>query len=107
MTTSPREVREGLVLQGISEEVPYGIELGLWLEDGQTASSPAVVAYDERDWSEATAKILTGTAAIVGSLLTTPIVRDLRLDTTYRVVCTFDVSGAGKRSCFFRVRGER
>ena len=107
MTTSVREVKEGLIGQGISEEVSYGITLTPWLSGAEEASSPSVVAYDERDWSDATTKILTGAAAIAANVLTTQTVKSLRLDATYRVVCTFDVSGAGKRSCFFRVRGER
>lgn len=107
MTTSVREVREGLQLQGVSEEIPYGIALAQWLASGETASNPSVVAYDERDWSDATSKILEGTALIADSVLTTPTVKNIRLDATYRVVCSFEISGAGKRSCFFRVRGER
>lgn len=107
MTTSVREVREGLQVQGITEEIPYGITLTPWLSGAEVASSPAVTAYDERDGSDVSTKILSGSAAIVDNVLTTPLVKSLRLDATYQVVCTFDVSGVGKRACFFRVRGER
>lgn len=94
-------------MQGISEEVSYGIALTPWLSGGETASNLVVVAYDERDWSDVTSKILQGAGGIAANVVTTPTVNSIRLDGTYRIVCTFDVSTGGKRSFFIRVRGER
>ena len=106
--TSIREVREGLIGQGISEEIAYAIALAPWLQVSETPSNPTLTAFDERDWSDVTSKIASGAPVIASGVLTTQLVKSLRLDATYRVVCTFDISGgAGKRSFFFRVRGER
>jgi len=104
MTVNVREVKEGLISQGIDEAWRYTIDTAP--VSGTATGTPTLVAWDEKDWSVVTSTITTGSLSLSGTTITTSIVQNLRLNATYRIRVTWSVGSGQTRSRFFRVRGE-
>ena len=104
MAVVSREVHEGLQAQGEDEQIAYAITTTPW---GSTPSSVTVVVKDETNsFGVVTTSVTSGSAAVVGDVITTPIVKSLTAGHTYRVETKF-TSGVNVFECYFRLRGER
>jgi len=100
-----REVKEGLQPQGIDEMVRYSIDT---LPYGAGAVAPlSLTVFDEKDWTDKTANVTTGSTTIAGSVITTAILQNLRLHVTYHCRLGWSLGSGQSRSAYFRVRGER
>jgi len=89
-----REITESPINQGIHERVAYQLTTTPW---GSSPSSPEVKLYSVNITTGVLADVsatnLTGTATIVGDVITTPLVIGLAAGTRYRMDILFVVSG--------------
>lgn len=87
-----REVKEGRQKQGIREAIAHTVDTTPW---GGTPSSVTVKAWDITAGArtEVTSTVLTGTAVVVGSVITLPKLGSLTLGKLYRVECDFTIAG--------------
>ncbi|MBU0847019.1 hypothetical protein KKH23_07485 [Patescibacteria group bacterium] len=99
-----RGVKETGIIQGEEEELIYCVTTTPW---GSNPFNVVVKAYDESDaLKDVTATVLDGAATISGDVITTPAVKDLSEDHTYRIEIKF-TSGANIYETYFYIVGER
>ena len=104
MSNNIREVREGLISQGTTEAWKYSFDTSP--VSGTATGTPTLVVYDEKDWSDATSTVVSGSCTLVSTTITTGTISALRNGRTYRCVVRWDVSGGQYRSRYFRLIGE-
>lgn len=104
MSSNIREVKEGLILQGIDEAWRYSFDTSPIA--GTASGTPTAVAWDEKDNVNVSATVLSGTCSLSSTTITTSIVQSLRLARTYKIVVTWSVGASQTRSRYFRVQGE-
>jgi len=105
MSNNIREVKEGLISQGITEAWKYSFDTSP--VSGTATGTPTLVVWDEKDWSDVTATVVSGACSLATTTITTGVISGLRLDRTYRCVVRWDVGGSQYRSRYFRLIGER
>lgn len=92
------------IRQGQDEEIPYALTTTPW---GAIPSNAEVKAYDVSDsYKDVTAEILSGATTISGDVITTPVVKSLTDDHTYRIEIKF-TTGGKVLECFFLIKGRR
>ena len=99
-----REVNEGLQYQGTDEEIAYDITIpSSW----GVPASVTFKAYDITDGArvDVTATVLSGLGSILGSVITTPLVKALTVDRIYRVESLFPSAG-NKFEPYFIIKAE-
>jgi hypothetical protein len=97
--TMRRVVQDHLV-QGVDEQIAYTITTTPW---GSSPGSIAVKAYDQTDgMADVTATVLSGSAAAVGDVITTPKMQSLTLGHVYRIEVKF-TCGGNTFECWFEV----
>ena len=91
MTVS-REVREGQLLQGADEKIPWQLTTTPW---GSTPTSIVVKAFDITDGGrdEVTSTVLSGTASAAGDVITCPVLQSLTAGNWYRLEIQFVAGG--------------
>jgi hypothetical protein len=91
MTVS-REVIEGLQLQGADEKISYRLLTTPW---GGAPTSASVKCYDVTSGGrvDATATVLSGSASVVGDVITCPVLQSLTPGNWYRLEIKFDSGG--------------
>lgn len=104
MSNNTREVKEGLISQGTTEAWKYSFDTAP--VSGTAAGTPTLTVYDEKDGSDVTATVVSGTCTLIGTTITTGIISALRLARTYKCVVRWDVGGGQFRSRYFRIIGE-
>lgn len=99
--TDIREVTEGVQVQGVNEQIAYQLTTTPW---GGTPSAPSAQVFAGlAHLTDVTALVMpTGSPAIVGDVITLPVLRDLSRGELYRVRVTF-TSGGTVRSAWFDV----
>lgn len=99
--TDIREVTEGVQVQGVNEQIAYQLTTTPW-GSAPTAVSAQVFA-GLAHVTDATSLVMpTGTPAVVGDVITLPVLKDLSRGELYRVRVTF-TSGGSVRSAWFDV----
>ena len=92
MNRDDRVVAEGLKYQGVDELLIYSLTTTPW---GSTPTSVAVKAYDESAASaDVTATVLSGSASVVGDVITLPTLKSLTADHAYRIEIKFSADGS-------------
>ena len=99
-----REVKEGLQIQGMEEQIAYQLTTTPW------ASTPVITsvkAYEVTNGIRVDVSniVLTGTASVVGDVITTPIVKSLIFNKIYRIEIIF-TSGGLTFVPYFMVKAE-
>jgi hypothetical protein len=104
--TELRQIKEGNIPQGVSEEAIYTLDVSAWGND------PTSVSVDVFPWAnnakEATVKstvMPTGSPTVSGNVITLPTLKSLTDGVTYRVEVTFTVS-SNKLIAYFLVKAE-
>lgn len=103
--SSIREVTEGLQVQGIDETWAYTLDTAP--VSGTATGTPTLTVWDEKDWSDVTATVTSGSCSLNGTVITTAKLANLRLNQIVRVRVAWTISGGQTRSCYFRLQGER
>jgi hypothetical protein len=89
---SVREIVEGVQEQGEAEEIVYTFDAANIV--GGAPSTPSVVVLDEdNDFEDVTADTTTGTASVMGTVITSPTIHSLTAEHTYRVEISFTIGG--------------
>lgn len=88
----PREVRESPLHQGADEQIAYRLTTTPW---GSSPTSVAVVAYDITTdaRTDVSSTVLSGSAGVVGDVITLPVMKSLTAEHVYRVEIKFTCSG--------------
>ena len=91
MATS-REIREGIQYIGEDEEIVYSLTTTNW---GSTPTSPSVAIYSLSgdNYTDESTGVLTGSASVVGDVITLPKIAGLTAGVEYRVEVQFTISG--------------
>ena len=105
MTANTREVKEGLIVQGVDEAWRYTLDTAP--VSGTATGTPTLAVSDENGWSDVTSAVVSGVCTLNGTMITTGIIQTLHVDVTYRCLLTWSVGGSQTRSRYFRLRGER
>ena len=86
-----REIAEGRVEQGVDEAIYYALTVTNW---GSTPTSVAVVAksYVDGAYTDVTTTVLSGSASVLGNVITLPKLSALTAGTLYRIEIKFTVS---------------
>lgn len=89
MKADDRRVAEGILYQGVDEQIVYTLDVSAW---GLSPTSPAVKAYDMSDaHKDVTATVLSGTASVAGNVITLPKVKSLTQNHRYRIEVQFTI----------------
>ena len=103
---STREIKEGTQYQGTTEEVTYSLT---YPSSWGTPTAPAVTAYTVNETTGAltdvTSTVLSGSASVLGQVVTLPEMKSLTADVLYRVVVTV-TSGTNLFTAWAHVRAE-
>lgn len=99
-----REVKEGLIIQGADEAWRYSLDTSP--VNGTATGTPTLTVYDENGYQNVTSTVVSGACTLVGTTITTGIIRYLLPDHTYKCIVQWSVSGGLVRSRYFRLRGE-
>lgn len=99
-----REVKEGLIEQGITEAWAYSFDTAP--VSGTATGTPTLIVYDEKDGSDVTSTVVSGACSLASTTITTGIISALRVNRTYKCVVRWSVGSSQFRSRFFRLRGE-
>lgn len=89
MKTNDRRIAESPLYQGEDEEVIYNIRATPW---GSSPTNISVVVKDSGG-SDVTSTVTTGSASVVGDVITLPKIHSLTDGEDYRVEVKFTVSG--------------
>lgn len=94
----------GTYYQGNDEQIIYSITTTSW---GSTPTSVSYKVYDVTggDRSDVTSTTMTGSATVVGDIITLPALKSLTASKTYRVEVTF-TSGGNVFEPYFIVNSE-
>lgn len=100
-----REVKQGIQVQGKSEEVPYAIDFADW---DYTPTSPVVKAYDADNLTtEVTSTLFpTNNPTIVGTKIVLSLCKAGTVNKTYKIVVSYTYNTTAKLSTYFFVRFE-
>lgn len=99
-----REVKEGLLPQGVDERVVYKLDTTPW---GSAPTAVQVKAYDEMiAFSDVSATVLTGSPTVLVNLITCPTLFNLVQDHIYRLEIKF-TTGDNTYEAFARIAAER
>lgn len=103
MTVS-REVKESPLLQGADEQIAYQLTTTPW---GSTPSGVAVTCFDITTGArtDVSSTNLSGSATVLGDVITCPILKSLTAGNTYRVEVKF-TSGGNVWEAYFIVQAE-
>ena len=100
------KIKEGMQYQGTTEEVTYTLT---YPSSWGTPTSPSVVAYSVNETTGAltdvTSTVLSGSASVLGQVVTLPEMKSLTADVLYRVVVTV-TSGTNLFTAWAHVRAE-
>ncbi len=89
MTTSIREAIKGVLVQGVDEQIAYQVTTTPW---GSSPTNVAVVVKNSAG-TDVTATVTSGTASVMGDVITLPVIKSLTAGEVYRVEVKFTVSG--------------
>ena len=104
MSDYDRQTKERNIVQGIDEEIVYTLTTTPW---GPTPIGVSVKAYDMSDpWTDVTATVLSGSASVVGDIITLPILESLTEGKRYRIEVKF-TAGGNIFEAWFEVGAER
>lgn len=82
-----RQVTQSNIKQGVDESIVYTITTTNW---GSSPASVAVKAYDTtNENTDVTSTVLSGSASVVGDVITLPTLTALTVDHTYRIEVKF------------------
>lgn len=99
-----RRVNETSLTQGVDEQITYTVTTTPW---GSTPTAVAVKAYDMlTDYLDVTATVLTGSASVIGDVITLPVLKSLTKDHIYRLEVKFTCAG-NVFECYAEITGER
>ena len=89
----PREIEQGLQLQGVDEELVYRLTTTPW---GSTPTSPSVVVKDvNQGLIDVTSTVMpSGSVSVSGDVMTLPTLKSLTENTLYRVEMKFTSGGS-------------
>jgi hypothetical protein len=91
MAVPTREVKEGLIEQGVDERVAYKIDTTVW---GQNPTNVLVQVLDVTNGHlDVTDDVTTGSVSVVGNEVRLPLIHSLTLDHLYRVEVQFESDG--------------
>jgi hypothetical protein len=96
-----RKIIESPVYQGVDEEIAYFIDTEPW---GGTPTDVAVKLYD-RDRTDVSDTLLSGSASVASDTITTPKLIDLVAEMKYRLEVKFTSSG-NIFECYAEIIGE-
>lgn len=97
-----RQVLERGLRQGEDERIAYSIDTTAW---GGAPSSVVVVVKNLTTGTDVTGSTTTGTASVVGNVITLPTLHTLTAGNKYRVEVRF-LSGANTFETWFEVQAE-
>lgn len=86
-------VAESPVQQGVRESIAYTVDLAPW---GGAPSSISITIYDQTDADQdVTSTVSTGSASVVGTVMTLPTIHSLTRGHIYWVSVGFTLGGYG------------
>jgi hypothetical protein len=99
-----RQTIESPLVQGADEEIIYSITTTSW---GSSPGSVAVKGYDITGgaYTDVTSTIISGSASVVGDVITLPVVKAMTAGKVYKIEVYF-VSGTQKFECYFLIECE-
>lgn len=98
-----REVAEGLLRQGVDEQIAYTITTTNW---GSSPTTTSMVVKDETlNFTDVTATVASGSTSVAGDVITLPIIKLLTAGHIYRAEVKF-TSGGNVFECYFRIKAE-
>lgn len=85
--TTTREIKEGMQEQGEDEVIVYTLTVPTSWGTSPTSPSAKIYSYDSgtRTYTDVTSTKMSGSASVVGQVITLPAVTGLVDGTTYRV----------------------
>lgn len=83
-----RKFKQSPMPQGVEEQVAYDLTTTPW---GGTPTNPTVVV--KQNGRDVTAEVTDGSTSILGDVITTPLIKNLSADKTYRLEIKFAISG--------------
>ena len=100
-----RAVLPSPLVQGEDEAITYTLATTAW---GSSPSAVVVQAYDVTDggYVDVSGEVLSGSAAVVGDVITLPVLLGLAAGRVYRVEVRF-TAGGNVFECWLELRGER
>ena len=103
--TEAREVNESPLRQGADEQITYQLTVTPW---GSNPANVQVKAYDvtEGAYSDVSASVLSGSAAVSGDVITLPRLSGLAPGSTYKVEVLF-ACGVNVFECWLTVLATR
>jgi hypothetical protein len=98
-----REVKDGVQVQGVGEEIPYTVDVSNW---PNPPTSPEVSAVDE-DGADATDTIFpSGSPSVASNVITLPLCKSGVAGVVYKVTVSYTYNSTTKLACYFFVRFE-
>lgn len=102
---SIREIKGGEIVQGVDESIAYALTTTPW---GSSPTVESVKAYDTTDgaYTDVSSTVLTGSAGVLGDVITCPLLHGLTLGHNYRLEVAFRILG-NTFEAYARIKAER
>ena len=92
--TTIREAKEGMQYQGVDEKIAYTITTTPWASAPTSVSVKVFDITTDGTRTDVTTTVMpSGSASVVGDVITLPLLQALTVNKTYRVEVQFTVSG--------------
>lgn len=98
-----REVKDGVQVQAVSEEIPYSIDFTDW---PNPPTSPTLAAEDSSGADKTSTLFPSGSPSINGNIITLPLCKAGTVGEIYKVTVGYTWNTTTKLSCYFYVRFE-